>query len=130
MTRTLVVACLAVLVLNAGPSARIAAAQDLEARLRAVEDRMAIEQLLMRYAAAFNTGDADAYVSTFTPDGSLELRRHMSQPPFLGPFTGREALRKQWFPENGKPRQAGFGCLHAHVCADAARPSAGQLRDP
>jgi hypothetical protein len=99
MTRTLVVACLAVLVLNAGPSARIAAAQDLEARLRAVEDRMAIEQLLMRYAAAFNTGDADAYVSTFTPDGSLELRRHMSQPPFLGPFTGREALRKQWFPK-------------------------------
>ena len=27
-----------------------------------------IEQLLMRYAAALNTRDADTYVSLFTPD--------------------------------------------------------------
>ena len=107
-------AALVVLTLTAVPFASAAFAQDLESRLKAVEDRMAIEQLLMRYAAAFNTNDPDAYVATFTPDGSLELRRHMSEPPFLGPFKGRDALRKQWFPENRKPRAPGFGPMR-HV---------------
>lgn len=74
-------------------------ARTLEERLQAVEDRLAIEQLLFRYAAALNTRDADAYVSLFTPDATFELRRQVDEPPFLGPFTGREALRKQWFPE-------------------------------
>jgi ketosteroid isomerase-like protein len=73
-------------------------AQDLEARLRAVEDRIEIEQLLMRYAAAYNTGDANAYVAMFTPDAVFELRRDIDEPPFIGPFKGREAIRKQWFP--------------------------------
>jgi ketosteroid isomerase-like protein len=73
-------------------------AQDLEARLRAVEDRVEIEQLLMRYAAAYNTGDANAYVAMFTPDAVFELRRDIDEPPFIGPFKGREAIRKQWFP--------------------------------
>src|SRR5687768_114798 len=112
--RAIAAACLVVLTLPLGPFAPLASPQDLEARLKAVEDRLAIEQLLMRYAAAFNTNDADAYVATFTPDGSLELRRHMSEPPFLGPFKGRDALRKQWFPENRKPRPAGFGPMR-HV---------------
>ena len=108
--RGMAVACFLVLTLQA----RTAVPQSLESRLRAVEDRVAIEQLLMRYAAAFNTNDADAYVATFTPDGSLELRRHMSEPPFLGPFKGRDALRKQWFPENRKARAPGFGPMR-HV---------------
>jgi ketosteroid isomerase-like protein len=112
--RAIAAACLLILTLPLGPVAQTAFPQDLESRVKAVEDRMAIEQLLMRYAAAFNTGDADGYVATFTPDGSLELRRHMSEPPFLGPFKGREALRKQWFPDNGKPRAPGFGPMR-HV---------------
>jgi ketosteroid isomerase-like protein len=74
-------------------------AQSLEERLRAVEDRLAIEQVLMRYAAALNTDDADGYVSLFTPDATFELRRQSGEPPFLGPFKGRDALRKQWFPD-------------------------------
>ena len=53
----------------------------------------------MRYAAALNTRDADTYVSLFTPDATFELRRAIEEPPFLGPFKGREALRKQWFPD-------------------------------
>jgi hypothetical protein len=53
----------------------------------------------MRYAAALNTQDADTYVSLFTPDAELELRRAIDEPPFLGPFKGRDALRKQWFPD-------------------------------
>ena len=72
---------------------------DIEGRLRALEDHVAIEQLLMRYATALNTRDADTYVSLFTPDAQFELRRAIDEPPFLGPFRGRDALRKQWFPE-------------------------------
>jgi ketosteroid isomerase-like protein len=83
----------------AGLSVRAAEPTDVEARLRAVEDHVRIEQLLMRYAAALNTQDADTYVSLFTPDAEFELRREIDQPPFLGPFKGRDALRKQWFPD-------------------------------
>jgi ketosteroid isomerase-like protein len=91
-------AMLAVLLLSA-TAAPAVHAQDLEARLRAVEDRVEIEQLLMRYAAAYNTRDANAYVAMFTPDAQFELRRRIDEPPFLGPFKGREAIRKQWFPD-------------------------------
>jgi hypothetical protein len=72
---------------------------EAEARIQALEDHVRIEQLLMRYAAALNTRDADTYVSLFTPDAELELRRSIGEPPFLGPFKGRDALRKQWFPD-------------------------------
>lgn len=78
---------------------RAADARKLEDRLRAVEDRVEIEQVLMRYAAAYNTGDADTYVSLFTPDAVFELRRDIGEPPFIGPFKGRDAIRKQWFPD-------------------------------
>ena len=81
------------------PIGRAAERSETEARLRALEDHVRIEQLLMRYAAALNTRDADTYVSLFTPDAELELRRAIDEPPFLGPFKGREALRKQWFPD-------------------------------
>jgi len=77
--------------------------QSAAERLRAVEDYMEIERLLMRYAAALNTGDADAYVAMFTADAVFELKRDVDEPPFLGPFVGREALREQWFPDAGPP---------------------------
>ena len=78
-------------------------AQSTADRLQAVEDYIAIEQLLMRYAIAFNTGDADGYVGTFTPDGELQLIRQEGEEPFAGPFKGRDALRKQWFPDHPGP---------------------------
>jgi hypothetical protein len=80
---------------------------DLEARLQFIEDHIAIEQLLMRYAAALNTEDPDTYVSLFTPDAEFELRRQINDPPFLGPFKGRDALRKQWFPDGAAAVPAG-----------------------
>lgn len=86
-----------------GLIARAAEPVDAEARLQAIEDHVRIEQLLMRYAAALNTKDADTYVSLFTPDAEFELRREIDQPPFLGPFKGAEALRKQWFPDGAAP---------------------------
>ena len=79
---------------------RAADAHELEDRLRALDDHIQIEQLLMRYAAALNTEDADAYVAMFTPDAVFELKRNVGEEPFLGPFKGRDALRKQWFPDS------------------------------
>jgi ketosteroid isomerase-like protein len=93
----LFVALMAVTLFALEPNA--GAAESLEERLRVVEDQLAIERLLMRYAAALNTDDADTYVSLFTPDARFELRRQTDEPPFLGPFKGRDALRKQWFPD-------------------------------
>lgn len=80
-----------------------AVAQSTEERLQAMEDYIAIEQLLMRYAIAFNTEDADSYVDTFAPDGELQLLRQEGEEPFAGPFKGREALRRQWFPDHPGP---------------------------
>lgn len=83
-------------------SAAAANAQSIAERLQAMEDYIAIEQLLMRYAIAFNTGDADAYVGTFAPDGELQLLREEGLEPFAGPFN-RDALRKRWFPNHPGP---------------------------
>jgi ketosteroid isomerase-like protein len=110
------VAALTVLTLLLAPRILLAAdAQSLEARLLAVENYMQIEQLLMRYAAAYNTGDADTYVSLFTPDATFELIRNVGEPAFAGPFKGRDAIRKQWFPD-GASADAGrkFGPMR-HV---------------
>jgi ketosteroid isomerase-like protein len=90
------------------------AAESIEDRLRAVEDRIEIEQLLMRYAAALNTDDADTYVSLFTADAVFELKRQAGQPPFAGPFKGHDALRKQWFPDNPDGAARPFGPMR-HV---------------
>ena len=97
--KTMVAVVLTIAGLTASPVGRAAEPAETEARLRALEDHVRIEQLLMRYAAALNTRDADTYVSLFTPDAEFELRRAIDEPPFLGPFKGREALRKQWFPD-------------------------------
>jgi ketosteroid isomerase-like protein len=76
---------------------------------------MLIEQLLMRYATAYNSGDADTYVSLFSEDATFELIRDVGEKPFLGPFKGRDAIRQQWFPD-GSTSDAGkkFGAMR-HV---------------
>lgn len=94
---------LAICALGSSTITLAAEPEGIEARLQALEDHVRIEQLLMRYAAALNTRDADLYVSLFTPDAEFELRRGINEPPFLGPFKGHEALRKQWFPEGPGP---------------------------
>jgi hypothetical protein len=111
---TLAAALLGALAAVAPSPVPAADAASIERRLQTLQDHLDIEQLLMRYAAAFNTQDAEAYVGTFTPDGSLELRRDVDQAPFLGPFKGREALRKQWFPKGGVSGGRKFGPMR-HV---------------
>jgi ketosteroid isomerase-like protein len=110
-------AVLLVLPWFSGQSPAFAAEADTaEDRLRAVEDHIAIENLLMRYAAALNTDDADTYVSLFTPDAVFELKRDVDQQPFLGPFVGRDALREQWFGDVDDDAETGrrFGPMR-HV---------------
>lgn len=60
------------------------------------------------------TGSSRQLRNAATVLGSLELRREVDEAPFLGPFTGREALRKQWFPEGGVSGGRKFGPMR-HV---------------
>ncbi|SFV07981.1 nuclear transport factor 2 family protein [Pseudoduganella namucuonensis] len=46
-------------------------AMTVEQRLNQLEDRFAIEDLIARYAWALDTGDVDALVACFVPDGAV-----------------------------------------------------------
>ena len=67
---------------------------DLEQRLQAVEDRLAIIELEGAYARSFDDHDGDAWAQLFTPDGVYQSR---VLPGATGPVThvqGTEALRR------------------------------------
>jgi hypothetical protein len=49
-------------------------------------DRAQIEDLQARYMLALDSGDVDTYLSTFTPDGVLDIGD--------GPIKGHDAIRK------------------------------------
>ena len=51
-----------------------------------IEDRLAIEDLFVRYTTALDNGDVDAVVGCFTQDGWLDS-------PIVGRHQGREQLR-------------------------------------
>ena len=51
-----------------------------------IEDRLAIEDLFVRYTTALDSGDVDAVVGCFTQDGWLDS-------PIVGRHQGREQLR-------------------------------------
>src|SRR5216684_243459 len=51
-----------------------------------VEDRLAINDLFVRYTTALDAGDVETIVGCFTEDGSLES-------PTVGTYTGRQAIR-------------------------------------
>ena len=51
-----------------------------------IEDRLAIEDLFVRYMTALDNGDVDGVVSCFTQDGWLDS-------PIVGRDQGREQLR-------------------------------------
>ncbi len=52
-----------------------------------VEDRLAINDLFVRYATALDNGDVDTIVGCFTEDGSLES-------PAVGVYSGRAGIRE------------------------------------
>ena len=53
----------------------------------AIEDRLAIEDLFVRYAAALDEGDVEGVVGCFTDDGWLDS-------PIVGRHQGEASLRK------------------------------------
>ena len=52
----------------------------------AIEDRLAIKDLFVRYTTALDAGDVDTVVGCFTEDAVLES-------PVIGAIAGREAIR-------------------------------------
>jgi uncharacterized protein (TIGR02246 family) len=70
----------------------------VEARLQAIEDRLAIQDLVAEYCRAIDTRDLDVFVACFTPDAVL---RHADGVMRLD---GRDAIRdyyKTRFPAYG-----------------------------
>lgn len=47
--------------------------EDLERRLRAAEDRLAIHDLIVRYGLAVDIGDAQGVASVFEPDAEFDV---------------------------------------------------------
>ncbi|HVC59154.1 MAG TPA: nuclear transport factor 2 family protein [Acetobacteraceae bacterium] len=54
--------------------------------LRALEDRLAINDLFVRYATALDAGDVETIVGCFAEDGSLES-------PVVGVYAGHDGIR-------------------------------------
>lgn len=83
MNKTRSVICTAFILAAVAASAAFAAESDI---LRQVQDRMQIEQLMWRYVRGLDSGDAEAYAATFTPDGQFGRGADATK--------GREALKK------------------------------------
>jgi uncharacterized protein (TIGR02246 family) len=52
-----------------------------------LEDRLAINDLFVRYTTALDAGDVEAIVGCFTVDGTLDS-------PTVGSYSGREGIRE------------------------------------
>jgi len=65
---------------------------DIEARLRAVEDRLEIMELEAVYARSFDDHDGDTWSSLFTADGIYQSRPEGDGPPEMF-VQGTDALR-------------------------------------
>ncbi len=55
--------------------------------LQALEDRLAINDLFVRYATALDAGDVDTIVGRFAEDGALES-------PIVGVYKGHNGIRE------------------------------------
>jgi ketosteroid isomerase-like protein len=67
--------------------------------MTSIEDRLAINDLFVRYTTALDAGDVETIVGCFTEDGSLDS-------PTVGTYSGRSAIRRlairfAWFREGG-----------------------------
>jgi ketosteroid isomerase-like protein len=81
-----------------------------------VPDRIAIEDLFIRYTCALDAGDVDTLVACFTEDGSLES-------PAVGAYSGRQAIREfaarfARFRERGSQLRHVISNLRAEVDGD------------
>ena len=84
-----------------------------------IEDRMAINDLFVRYTTALDAGDVDTIVDCFTEDASLES-------PTVGTYTGRRHIREfaerfARFRANGAQLRHVISNLAIQVYGDHAR---------
>ena len=84
-----------------------------------LEDRLAIEDLFVRYTTALDKGDVETIVDCFTPDGSLDS-------PAVGSYSGHAAIRAfaerfARFNEQGSQLRHVISNLAAEIDGDRAR---------
>src|SRR3984893_11244433 len=64
------------------------------------EDRLAVIELYARNAWAFDTGDVDAFVATFTPDGVLDLAKRHEGEAAIRAFGVLARDQDPWLPRS------------------------------
>ncbi|MBV9861353.1 MAG: nuclear transport factor 2 family protein [Alphaproteobacteria bacterium] len=89
------------------------------ATLSAIADRLAIEDLFVRYTTALDRGDVETIVDCFTEDGALES-------PTVGTYSGRQgirdfALRFARFRERGAQLRHVISNLAVRIEGDTAQ---------
>lgn len=72
--------------------------------LQALEDRLAINDLFVRYATALDAGDVETIVGCFAEDGSLES-------PVVGVYQGHDGIR-EFATRFARLRQSGTQLRH------------------
>jgi uncharacterized protein (TIGR02246 family) len=72
--------------------------------LQALEDRLAINDLFVRYATALDAGDVDTIIGCFAEDGALES-------PIVGVYKGHDGIR-EFATRFAKLRAAGTQLRH------------------
>lgn len=87
--------------------------------LQALADRLAINDLFVRYATALDAGDVETIVGCFAEDGALES-------PLIGVRSGRDAIRDfavrfAALPRNGTQLRHVLSNLAVTVEGDRAR---------
>lgn len=99
------VACIALTIL-AGSAARAAKDDDLAARIQRIEDRQAIEQLIVGdYPRALDSSNWKAYASFFASDGELIVNgTSIKGPAAIEAYFNRPRPARAGAPANPEPR--------------------------
>src|SRR5438128_855915 len=64
------------------------------------EDRQRVVELYSRNAWAFDTGDVDAFVATFTPDATLDLAKRHEGESAIRAFAELAIENDPWLPRS------------------------------
>jgi ketosteroid isomerase-like protein len=109
---------------------------DLEARIQAIEDRQAIEDIIVRYALAVDGGDLDLVASCFTDDAQASFAGVPAGPggPAIASFlqslmgTGERPVTLHRFTNVTVDLDGDEAAVRSSALAYALRPGTDQLR--